>query len=277
MAGAPRTASRWIASTSVGTSSTRRTTSSSGSCVWSISSTAPSTQSIVLVTRSQYAHMDWAPDDLEQCLQATQRLGSDPSLVLHGGGNSSVKTVWPDVTGRDVDAIYVKGTGRDMATITADGFPPLRLERLRELLELEALRDTQMVWELGAARLDPSAPHPSVEALLHVFLPYPAVLHTHADAIVTLTNTADGEALVRGVFGDRLVVIPYVMPGFDLAREVRRLWPEQVRDDTFRIVLLNHRLFTSGATAREAYEQPLELIRIARERVPERAAPDAPE
>src|SRR3954469_9783132 len=277
IAGAPRTASRWIASTSVGTSSTRRTTSSSGSCVWSISSTAPSTQSIVLVTRSQYAHMDWAPDDLEQCLQATQRLGSDPSLVLHGGGNSSVKTVWPDVTGRDVDAIYAKGTGRDMAMITADGFPPLRLGRLRELLELEALSDAQMVRELAAARLDPSAPQPSVEALLHAFLPYPAVLHTHADAIVTLTNTADGEALVRDVFGNALVVIPYVMPGFDLAQEVRRLWPQQAHDGTVGMVLLNHGLFTFGATSRAAYEQHLELIRIARERVPDRAAPDPAE
>src|SRR4051812_45894032 len=133
-----------------------------------------------------------------------------------------------------------------------------------------------MVRELAAARLDPSAPQPSVEALLHAFLPYPAVLHTHADAIVTLTNTADGEGLVRDVFGEALVVIPYVMPGFELAREVRRLWPEQVRDDTIGMVLLNHGLFTFGATSREAYEQHLELIRIARERVPEHAAPDPP-
>ena len=220
--------------------------------------------------------MDWAPGDLEQCVQATQRLGADPSLVLHGGGNSSVKTAWQDVTAREVDAIYVKGTGRDMATITADGFPPLRLERLRELLELEALSDSEMVRELAAARLDPSAPQPSVEALLHAFLPYPAVLHTHADAIVTLTNTADGEGLVREVFGDAVVVIPYVMPGFDLAREVRQLWPEQAREDTVGMVLLNHGLFTFGATAREAYEQHLELIRIARARVPRRATPDPP-
>jgi len=221
--------------------------------------------------------MDWAPGDLEQCVQATQRLGADSSLVLHGGGNSSVKTAWHDVTGRAVDAIYIKGTGRDMATITADGFPPLRLERLRELLELETLSDTQMVRELAAARLDPSAPQPSVEALLHAFLPYPAVLHTHADAIVTLTNTADGEGLLRDVFGDTLVVIPYVMPGFDLAREVRRLWPQEAHEDTVGMVLLNHGLFTFGATSRDAYEQHVELIRIARERVSHRAAPDPPE
>jgi rhamnose utilization protein RhaD (predicted bifunctional aldolase and dehydrogenase)/NAD(P)-dependent dehydrogenase (short-subunit alcohol dehydrogenase family) len=221
--------------------------------------------------------MDWAPGNLEQCVQATRRLGADPSLVLHGGGNSSVKTAWHDVTGRDVEAVYVKGTGRDMASITADGFPPLRLERLRELLELEALSDAQMVRELAAARLDPSAPQPSVEALLHAFLPYAAVLHTHADAIVTLTNTADGERLVRDVFGDALVVIPYVMPGFDLAREVRRLWPQQVCDETVGMVLLNHGLFTFAATSREAYEQHLELIRVARERVPQRTASNPPE
>src|SRR4051794_8740625 len=221
--------------------------------------------------------MDWAPGDLEQCVQATQRLGADPSLVLHGGGNSSVKTLWHDVTGHDVDAIYVKGTGRDMATITADGFPPLRLARLRELLELEALSDIEMVRELAAARLDSPAPQPSVEALLHAFLPSPAVLHTHADAIVTLTNTADGGGFVREVFGDAIVVIPYVMPGFDLAREVRRLWRQQARDDTVGMVLLNHGLFTFGATAREAYDQHLELIRIARERVTRRSAPEPPE
>src|SRR5262249_18284434 len=106
--------------------------------------------------------MDWASGDVEQLVQATRRLGADPSLVLHGGGNSSVKTAWLAVTGRDVDAIHVKGTGRDMATIEADGFAPLRLERLRELLELESLTDTDMVRELAAARLDPFAPQASV-------------------------------------------------------------------------------------------------------------------
>jgi rhamnose utilization protein RhaD (predicted bifunctional aldolase and dehydrogenase)/NAD(P)-dependent dehydrogenase (short-subunit alcohol dehydrogenase family) len=214
--------------------------------------------------------MDWASGDVDQLVQASRRLGADPSLVLHGGGNSSVKTSWRDVTGRDVEAIYVKGTGHDMATIARGGFAPLRLARLHELLELEALGDTEMVRELAAARLDPFAPQPSVEALLHAFLPYPAVLHSHADAIVALTNVPDGEALVRDVLGSRVVVIPYVMPGFELAREVRRLWPEQARDDTIGMVLLSHGLFTFGATSQEAYERHLELIAAAQARVPER-------
>jgi rhamnose utilization protein RhaD (predicted bifunctional aldolase and dehydrogenase)/NAD(P)-dependent dehydrogenase (short-subunit alcohol dehydrogenase family) len=207
--------------------------------------------------------VDWAETDLEQCVQASRLLGADASLVLHGGGNSSVKTGWTDVTGRTIDAIFVKGTGRDMATITADGFAPLVLERLRELLELEALTDAEMVRELGAARLDPSAPQPSVEALLHALLPYPAVLHSHADVISALTNIADGERVVREVFGDASLVVPYVMPGFALAREVRRAWHEGADEEAVGIVLLHHGLFTFGATSEEAYERHLQLIDAA--------------
>jgi rhamnose utilization protein RhaD (predicted bifunctional aldolase and dehydrogenase)/NAD(P)-dependent dehydrogenase (short-subunit alcohol dehydrogenase family) len=221
--------------------------------------------------------MDWAQGDVEQCVQASRLLGSDPSLVLHGGGNSSVKTTWRDVTGRNVDAIHVKGTGRDMATITAEGFSPLDLARLEELLELESLSDGAMVREFAAARLDPFAPQPSVEALLHTFLPFPAVLHTHADAIVALTNVADGERLVREALGERVVVIPYVMPGFELARAVRRAWQEQAHEPTLGMVLLNHGLFTFAATSREAYERHLQLVEVASARLPRRVAPAPPE
>jgi rhamnose utilization protein RhaD (predicted bifunctional aldolase and dehydrogenase)/NAD(P)-dependent dehydrogenase (short-subunit alcohol dehydrogenase family) len=212
--------------------------------------------------------VDWAETDLEQCVQASRLLGADPSLVLRGGGNSSVKTGWADVTGRTIEAIFVKGSGRDMATIAADGFAPLRLGRLRELLELEALTDSEMMRELGAARLDPAAPQPSVEALLHALLPHPAVLHSHADAIAALTNVADGEGVVRAVFGDSVLVVPYVMPGFDLAREVRRAW----RDRADAIVLLHHGLVTFGATSQEAYERHLELTDAATRWLDERTA-----
>jgi rhamnose utilization protein RhaD (predicted bifunctional aldolase and dehydrogenase)/NAD(P)-dependent dehydrogenase (short-subunit alcohol dehydrogenase family) len=200
---------------------------------------------------------------LEECVHYSRLIGADPSLVLHGGGNSSVKTIWRDITGRDVDVLFVKGSGSDMATIVAADFAPLSLCRLHELLELESLSDAEMMLELAAAKLDPEAPTPSVETLLHAFLPFPAIQHSHADLIVTLTNVANGDQLAKEVFGEEVVVVPYVMPGFELAREVRRVWPEQAREETRGMVLLNHGLFTFGATSREAYERHVELIELA--------------
>ena len=207
----------------VGTSSIRRTTSSSGRRVWSISCD----RAVDPVDRPRHAitiRARWTgpPTDLEQCVQASRRLGADPSLVLHGGGNSSVKTTWRDVTGRDVDAIYVKGTGRDMATIGREGF---RAAPARAAARAARARRARRLARWSAS----SPPHGSTRRARSLpwrrcctrFLPYPAVLHTHADAIVALTNVAEGEALVREVFGDTVVVIPYVMPGFELAREVR--------------------------------------------------------
>jgi rhamnose utilization protein RhaD (predicted bifunctional aldolase and dehydrogenase) len=115
----------------------------------------------------------WDTKTLAACADVSRRLGADPTLVLHGGGNSSVKTGWHDITGQTIDAIFVKGTGRNMVTLEPEGFSPLRLGRLRELLKLETLADDEMARELSAARLDPNAPQPSVEALLHAFLPAP--------------------------------------------------------------------------------------------------------
>ena len=200
---------------------------------------------------------------LDECVHYSRLIGADPALVLHGGGNSSVKTTRRDITGRDVDVLFVKGSGAEMATIDAADFTPLALRRLNELLELESLSDAEMMRELSAAKLDPEAPTPSVETLLHAFLPFPAVQHSHADVIVTLTNVANGEQVVRDVFGETVVVVPYAMPGFELAREVRRIWPEQADDETRGIVLLNHGLFTFGTTSRQAYERHVDLIATA--------------
>jgi len=227
-------------------------------------------------------HSRWdstsAPDDpLEQAAYGARLLGSDPSLVLHGGGNTSVKSSARDVTGDEIQVLYVKGSGYDLASIPPEGFTPLRLSRLHELLEVERLTDPQMVNELRCARLDASAPDPSVEALLHALLPFSAVQHSHADAIVTLTNLVDGEATVREVFGDTVVVIPYVMPGFDLAATVARMWPEQAGQATIGLVLLNHGLFTVGADTWQAYQRHVELIDTAERFLAEHAAaPESP-
>lgn len=196
---------------------------------------------------------------LDELVRVSRLIGSDPDLVLHGGGNTSVKAMLPDLTGAPIDVLYVKGSGWDLASIEPAGFAPLRLARLRELLTLDALSDKQMMNELRCALLDASAPDPSVETLLHVVLPQPAVLHSHADAIITLTNTADGEALVRKVFGPRVVIVPYVMPGFALARAcVEPL--AALPDDAIGVVLMNHGLFTFGATPQEAYDRHLQLV-----------------
>jgi len=197
---------------------------------------------------------------INECVYGSRLIGSDPALVLHGGGNTSVKAPFVDITGEEIPALWVKGSGWDLASIEPAGFPPLRQQRLLDLLALEELSDPEMMRELSAARLDPDAPQPSVESLLHAFLPYPAVQHSHADVIVTLTNVADGAAGVRKVFGDEVVIVPYVMPGFDLARAVRDLWPNQVNDQTVGMVLLNHGLFTFGSSTKEAYDRHVDLI-----------------
>ncbi|MEZ5139223.1 MAG: bifunctional aldolase/short-chain dehydrogenase [Acidimicrobiales bacterium] len=200
------------------------------------------------------------PGPIGECVYCTRLIGSDPSLVLHGGGNSSVKAPVDDITGRSIDAIHVKGSGWDMATIEAPGLAPLHLPRLLELLELDALSDPDMMRELSAAKLDPGAPNPSVESLLHAYLPHRAVQHSHADAIISLTNLANGPEVVREVYGDDVVVVPYVMPGFDLARAVREAWPAESHPGTVGMVLLNHGLFTFGDDSRTAYLRHLDLI-----------------
>jgi rhamnose utilization protein RhaD (predicted bifunctional aldolase and dehydrogenase)/NAD(P)-dependent dehydrogenase (short-subunit alcohol dehydrogenase family) len=217
------------------------------------------------------------PAAVDECVQYSRLIGSDPTLVLHGGGNSSVKARWRDITGREIDVLFVKGSGCEMSTIRAADFAPLALRRLHELLDLESLSDTQMMRELAAASLDPEAPTPSVESLLHAFLPFPAVQHSHADAIVTLTNTADGERIITDVLGDGVVVVPYVMPGFDLARKVRGVWEEQQHVEAGGMVLMKHGLVTFAATSREAYEQHVELLRLAEVWLDEHAPPPATE
>ncbi len=202
-----------------------------------------------------------SPDDpIAECVHCTRLIGSDPALVLHGGGNSSVKAPVDDITGRTVEAIHVKGSGWDMATIEAGGLTPLRLDRVRDLAAVEALTDREMMRELGAAKLDPAAPNPSVETLLHAMLPHRAVQHSHADVIVNLTNLENGNDVVREVYGNDVVVVPYVMPGFDLAKLVRERWPADSHEGTTGMVLLNHGLFTFGDTSAEAYQRHVDLV-----------------
>jgi rhamnose utilization protein RhaD (predicted bifunctional aldolase and dehydrogenase)/NAD(P)-dependent dehydrogenase (short-subunit alcohol dehydrogenase family) len=187
-------------------------------------------------------------------------LGRDHSLVLHGGGNTSVKLRQTNLFGEDEDILYVKGSGWDLESIEPAGFSPVRLQRVLRLATLPRLSDAQMVQELRAALVDPSAPTPSVETILHALLPHAYVDHTHADALLAITNTVDGAKRVAEIYGDAVVVVPYVMPGFDLARVVAEQLPRESTPNTIGLVLLNHGFFSFGATARESYERMIELV-----------------
>ena len=203
----------------------------------------------------------WAElGDLGEITYGSRLVGADPALVLHGGGNTSIKGRSTDAWGEPVPTLWVKGSGWDLATIEPPGFAPLRLEPVRRLAELAELSDTEMVNQLRIHLLDASAPNPSVEAILHALLPHRAVLHSHADAVLALTNTADGDARVRDLWSDRAVVVPYVMPGFDLARRCADEWQAQAHDGTEAMVLLNHGIFTFGETARQAYDSMIDRI-----------------
>ncbi|MFI6130833.1 bifunctional aldolase/short-chain dehydrogenase [Micromonospora sp. NPDC051141] len=228
--------------------------------------------------RNRWSAAD-APDGsapIARLVYASRLLGADTGLVLHGGGNTSVKTTVTDLTGEPVAVLHVKGSGSDLATMDESGFTALRLERLRALLRLERLGDSEMMNELRCARLDARAPDPSVETLLHALLPHPVVLHSHADALLALTNQPDGARLVEELYGDSVVVVPYVMPGFDLARRCADLYPARAHAGTVGMVLLHHGLFTFGADAEEAYRRHIDLISLAEERVGLPRPPVAP-
>jgi rhamnose utilization protein RhaD (predicted bifunctional aldolase and dehydrogenase)/NAD(P)-dependent dehydrogenase (short-subunit alcohol dehydrogenase family) len=206
--------------------------------------------------------------DLGLRVYTSRLLGRDRSLVLHGGGNTSVKLRQPNLFGEEEEVLYVKGSGWDLATIEESGFAPLRLAAVRRLAELPALSDLQMVEQLSAHTLRAGAPPPSVEAILHAVLPHRFVDHTHADAVVTVTDTTDGAERVREIYGDSVIVVPYVMPGFALARAVfERLaaggaGPARERP-LAGMVLLKHGIFSFGDSARESYERMIQLVGLA--------------
>ena len=199
--------------------------------------------------------------DLALRVHTSRLLGADPSLVLHGGGNTSVKSVAREVSGELVDVLFVKGSGWDLATIEPTGFSACRLAPLLRLCELESLSDDAMVAALRSQLLDPSSPTPSVEALLHAFLPGKYVDHTHADAVLTLQDQPDARALAAQLWGEAFLFIPYVMPGFALARRVVELG----RDlrGKHGLILAQHGIFTWGESAQESYERMISGVTAA--------------
>lgn len=210
--------------------------------------------------------------DLAQRVYTSRLLGAEPALVLHGGGNTSVKVRERNILGEEEDILYVKGSGRDLASIEAHDFAPVRLPPLRSLVRLDALSDVQMAKELKIHVTDPAAPALSVETLIHAILPYKYVDHTHADALLAITNTPGGLERVREIYGDLVVIIPYVRSGFPLAKRCAEIVPNAVGPQTIGMVLMHHGLVSFGATAREAYERMLDLVTRAEQYLAEQQA-----
>ena len=203
--------------------------------------------------------------DLALRVYTTRLLGSDPRLVLHGGGNSSVKTAMSDLLGEPVEVLCVKGSGWDMGNIEPAGLPAVRLAPLRQLRRLDRLTDEDMVNAQRGNLLDSAAPNPSVETLLHAFLPQKFVDHTHSTAVLALTDQPDGEALCREVYDGRMALVPYIMPGFALAKRAAEIYDADPAVEG--LILLKHGIFTFGVDAREAYERMIAMVSLAEERL----------
>ena len=212
-------------------------------------------------------------EDLALRVYTSRLIGGDARLVLHGGGNTSVKTRMTDDTGAETPVLCVKGSGWDLGDIEPAGLPAVRLEPLLALREREALSDEQMVNAQRTRLLDASAPNPSVETLLHAFLPHKYVDHSHADAILCLVDQPDAEARCREVFGRRLGIVPYVMPGFALAKLAAEVY--EADPEVEGLLLLRHGLFTFGETARESYERHVAAVEAAEACVGEAGWPPA--
>ncbi len=203
--------------------------------------------------------------EIGQRIYTARLLGRDPCLVLHGGGNSSVKTTATDILGASVAVLCVKGSGWDMADIEPAGFPAVRLEPLRALRALDRLTDEDMVNFQRANLLDSAAPNPSVETLLHAFLPGTYVDHTHATAVLALTDQPDGDRVCQETFGPRAAIVPYIMPGFALAKRAAEIF--DAAPEVEALILLKHGIFTFGADARQSYERMIELTTLAEDRL----------
>ena len=214
------------------------------------------------------------PEALAMQIYTSRLIGADRNLVLHGGGNTSVKCRVKDLFGEEEMILYVKGSGRDLASIGPEGFTGLRLEALQRLKGLKTLSDADMENALAVHQTASNAPNPSVEALLHAFLPHRFVDHTHADSILILTNQKNGEVFLRAALGEKVVVAPYVMSGFPLAKSVLAAYENN--PDAEAVVVMHHGIFTFGDTAETAYNNMIRFVSAAETFIDDRLAGNIP-
>jgi rhamnose utilization protein RhaD (predicted bifunctional aldolase and dehydrogenase)/NAD(P)-dependent dehydrogenase (short-subunit alcohol dehydrogenase family) len=190
-------------------------------------------------------------------------IGADPSLVLHGGGNTSVKSRTRNKVNEEVDVLYVKGSGWDLDTLEPPGLPGVLLDHLQKLRSLDRLSDEEMVNEQRTHLLDASSPNPSVETLLHAFLPHKFIDHSHADASLVIANQPDAEKICQEIYGDRIGIVSYIMPGFALAKASAEVYEKNPHVEG--LLLINHGLFTFGNTAKESYDRHIHAVTLAEE------------
>ena len=209
--------------------------------------------------------------DLALRIYSTRLLGADPKLVLHGGGNTSLKTRARDLLGNEIEVLRIKASGADMATIEAKGLPAVRLAPLRDLRAHEAIADEKLLAIERANLIDPAAPNPSVEVMLHAFLPHKFVDHTHASAVLGIIDQPDGEKKCADVFGGRLAFVPYLMPGFGLAKKAIEIFERAQPSDG--LILSKHGIVTFGESAREAYERMIAMVSLAEDFIARNSEP----
>ncbi|NND34358.1 MAG: bifunctional aldolase/short-chain dehydrogenase, partial [Saprospiraceae bacterium] len=215
-------------------------------------------------------------DLLKLRVYTSQLQGVEPDLVLHGGGNTSVKIRESNVFGEEEDILYVKGSGWDLATIKEAGFAPVRLSRLLQMAELPELTDVDMVKYQRTAMTDPGAPNASVEAILHAIIPFRFVDHTHADAVVTISNTPDGEKRINDIYGQHMLIVPYVMPGFILAKKIYEMTQDVDWSKIEGMILLNHGIFTFHDDPKVSYDNMIRNVSLAEEYLEKEGAKSLP-
>ena len=213
---------------------------------------------------------DSVNEDLALRVYTSRLIGQDPALVLHGGGNTSVKTRLPDDLGEPIDVLCVKGSGWDLGDIEPAGLPAVRLSSLGALRERDSLSDEDMVNAQRIRLLNAAAPNPSVETLLHAFLPHKFIDHSHADAILSIVDQPDAEQICRDIYGERLAIVPYVMPGFDLSKLAAQV--HEANPEAEGLLLLQHGLFTYGDTAKISYERHIRAVDEAEQCIANRGA-----
>jgi rhamnose utilization protein RhaD (predicted bifunctional aldolase and dehydrogenase) len=211
------------------------------------------------------------PGDLALRAYTSRLLGGDSALVMHGGGNTSVKA---REDGEDI--LYIKGSGADLAQVSEADFAPVRLAEVRRLIGLEALDNARLVDAFRGALKNPAAPRPSIETLLHAVLPFKWVEHTHADAVLAVADTLHGAEHVRAAFGDAVLVVPYRHSGFELAKCCHDIFTHQATVNTIGMVLMHHGIFAFGNTARQSYENMIGLVSHAQDYLESRQAWDIP-